>query len=415
MWPLMSHAKSCVGALSLAQATAKADPAELDQALARVARNSARADLRAHQGDRLDRRGRGAGRHAWPTNRGDVVECEYVIELRRAISQGPGRTGRGDRPAAASGAYYVVSEAIDGLVRTTPQTLRDPDGYAYFKEEVRGLLIGASSRTPSPGSPHDEIPRAVRVPAAARGLEPVRHHHAQRRAPGPGDREHRASRSSTTARRASRRTATTSSWAGRRSSITTSSWPGSTPRASRSPAARVTPWPTGSSTASPAWTCPRWTSGGSRHAGNKRWLRRRVQEIVGLHFAMAWPNREPESARGVRRSPVHHLLETQGACFGTKMGWERVNWFAPARHQAVVEYGWGRQNWFGRQRRRARRRPLRGRAVRPDLVRQGRRPRPRRRARPAVPVLQRRRDLAGPDRLHGGPQRPRRLRGRRDA
>ena len=49
---------------------------------------------------------------------------------------------------------------------------------------------------------------------------------------------------------------------------------------------------------------------------------------------MAWPNREPESARGVRRSPVHHLLEAAGACFGTKMGWERANWFAPAGSQA---------------------------------------------------------------------------------
>src|SRR5215472_743658 len=81
--------------------------------------------------------------------------------------------------------------------------------------------------------------------------------------------------------------------------------------------------------------------------GNKRWLHGRVQEIVGLHFAMAWPNREPESARGVRRSPVHHLLGAQGACFGTKMGWERANWFAPAGVKPVVEYGWGQQNWFG--------------------------------------------------------------------
>ena len=37
---------------------------------------------------------------------------------------------------------------------------------------------------------------------------------------------------------------------------------------------------------------------------------------------------------------------THGACFGTKMGWERVNWFAPAGIKPVVEYGWGRQNWF---------------------------------------------------------------------
>jgi FAD dependent oxidoreductase central domain len=62
--------------------------------------------------------------------------------------------------------------------------------------------------------------------------------------------------------------------------------------------------------------------------GNTRWLRQRVQEIVGLHFAMAWPNREPESARGVRRSPVHHLLDARGAtrlekgyrAFGRELG-----------------------------------------------------------------------------------------------
>ena len=37
--------------------------------------------------------------------------------------------------------FYIVTEAIDGLDRSTP-TLRDPDSFTYFKEEVRGLLMG---------------------------------------------------------------------------------------------------------------------------------------------------------------------------------------------------------------------------------------------------------------------------------
>ena len=110
--------------------------------------------------------------------------------------------------------------------------------------------------------------------------------------------------------------------------------------------------------------------------GNKRWLRSRVQEIVGLHFAMAWPNREPESSRGVRRSPVHHLLQARRASFGTKQGWERANWFAPPGVTPVTEYGWGRQNWFGPSAAEHRAARETRRPVRPDLVREDRRTRP---------------------------------------
>src|SRR5260370_39364588 len=67
--------------------------------------------------------------------------------------------------------------------------------------------------------------------------------------------------------------------------------------------------------------------------GNKRWLRRRGQEIVGLHFAMAWPNREPGRGRGGRPSPLHHILDAQGAGFCTEMRWERANRVAPPRTQ----------------------------------------------------------------------------------
>lgn len=79
---------------------------------------------------------------------------------------------------------------------------------------------------------------------------------------------------------------------------------------------------------------------------NARYLRDRTVETLGLLYAMHWPNRQPESARGVRRSAVHDRLAARGACFGEAAGWERALWFAPEGVEPVTEYSFGRQNWF---------------------------------------------------------------------
>jgi len=75
-------------------------------------------------------------------------------------------------------------------------------------------------------------------------------------------------------------------------------------------------------------------------------LAARMQEAPGLHYATAWPNREPETGRDLLLSPLHARLAARGACFGAKMGWERVNWLAPAGVPPRAEYTFGRQNWF---------------------------------------------------------------------
>ena len=62
---------------------------------------------------------------------------------------------------------------------------------------------------------------------------------------------------------------------------------------------------------------------------NRSYLHDRTVESLGLLYAMHWPYRQPETARGVRRSPVHDRLAAMGACFGELAGWERANWFAP--------------------------------------------------------------------------------------
>lgn len=79
---------------------------------------------------------------------------------------------------------------------------------------------------------------------------------------------------------------------------------------------------------------------------NRRYLRDRTVESLGLLYAMHWPFRQPETARGVRRSILHDRLAAHGACFGETAGWERPNWYAPAGVKAEYEYSYGRQNWF---------------------------------------------------------------------
>ncbi len=79
---------------------------------------------------------------------------------------------------------------------------------------------------------------------------------------------------------------------------------------------------------------------------NRAFLRDRVTEVLGLHYQMAYPNREPTTGRNLRLSPLHNALEKAGACFGQKAGFERPNWFARDGIEPVAEYAWGRQNWF---------------------------------------------------------------------
>ncbi len=84
---------------------------------------------------------------------------------------------------------------------------------------------------------------------------------------------------------------------------------------------------------------------------NRRYLKERVSETLGLLYADHWPYRQPETARGVRRSVIHEQLKSHGAVFGETAGWERANWFANAGQEREYRYSWGRQNWFENHRR----------------------------------------------------------------
>jgi glycine cleavage system aminomethyltransferase T/glycine/D-amino acid oxidase-like deaminating enzyme len=79
---------------------------------------------------------------------------------------------------------------------------------------------------------------------------------------------------------------------------------------------------------------------------NRKYLKERVSESLGLLYADHYPYRQMVTSRGVRRSILHDSLKSKGAVFGEIAGYERVNWFALDGQNPEYHYDWGRQNWF---------------------------------------------------------------------
>ncbi|MEG6507404.1 FAD-dependent oxidoreductase [Methyloligella sp. 2.7D] len=79
---------------------------------------------------------------------------------------------------------------------------------------------------------------------------------------------------------------------------------------------------------------------------NKRYLYDRTKETLGLLYQMHWPNRQYETARGVRRSPFHERLLEAGAFMTEAAGYERPGFFAFEGETPSIEYSYGPQSWF---------------------------------------------------------------------
>ncbi len=74
------------------------------------------------------------------------------------------------------------------------------------------------------------------------------------------------------------------------------------------------------------------------------YLQQRAIDAYGHYYQIAYPNRELAAPRGQRRSALYDVLDGRGAVFGTKFGWERANWFAPAGTPRQETPSFGRSN-----------------------------------------------------------------------
>lgn len=85
----------------------------------------------------------------------------------------------------------------------------------------------------------------------------------------------------------------------------------------------------------------------SHHQSNRKYLHARTEDGLGRVYSTHWPNLQMESARNVRRTPLHFRLAELGAMFGEVNGLERANWYVEPGATPVIEYSYGRPSWFG--------------------------------------------------------------------
>jgi len=318
----------------------RANPVDLTAALARGARHggaSIRERVRVTGIVSRDRRVRGVR-----TDQGDI-EAEVVVNCAGQWAKEVGNLAGVTVPLHSAEHFYVVTDEIDGVHPDLP-VLRDPDGYTYFKEEVGGLVVGGFEPTAKPWASPDALP----YPFEFQLLEEDWDHFsvlmdsALHRLPVLGQ------------------TGIRKFYNGPESFTPDNQFIlGEAPELAGFYVGAGFNSVGIASAGGAGLALAKWIVDGEPDAdlttvdirrfapfnGNTRWLRDRVGEVLGLHYAIAWPNRELETARPFRRSPAYQLLQEANACFGSKMGWERANFFAPAGHRPVIEYSWDKQNW----------------------------------------------------------------------
>ena len=276
------------------------------------------------------------------TDHGDV-EAEVVVNCAGQWAKQVGAMAGVTVPLHSAEHFYVVTEQVDGVHRDFP-ILRDPDGYTYIKEEVGGLVVGGFEPDAKPWVAPDALPypfefqlldedwdhfailmdsAIARIPVLAETGIKMFYNGPESFTPdnqfilgeAPELRNFFV--------------------AAGFNSVGIASAGG----AGRALAEWITEGEPGLDLS--AVDIRRFAA----FNGNNQWLHDRVSEVLGLHYAVPWPNRELASARPFRRSPAYHLLKQANASFGSKMGWERANFFAPPGQAAGIEYGWGQQNW----------------------------------------------------------------------
>ena len=341
-YPIM-RTDDLVGAVWL-PGDGKANPADITQALAKGARNGGVRIFEKTRVTAIDTEDGPTGKRVTgvQTTQG-LIKAEIVVNCGGQWTRQLARTIGVTVPLYSCEHMYIVTEKMENVPRDLP-VMRDPDGYIYFKEEVGGLLMGGFEPEAKPWD-KDVIPddfefgmlpddwdqfqilmdnALIRVPSLEKtGIKTFMNgpecftpdlNYIMGEAP---------------------QVKNFFVGAGFNSMGIASSG--------------------GAGMALAEWivagepTLDLWPVDIRRFAnfhGNDTWLKARVAETLGLHYKMPWPQREQESGRPFRRSPLYDRLKARGAWFGNKMGWDRPNWFAGVGKTPDMQYAWGRGAWF---------------------------------------------------------------------
>jgi 4-methylaminobutanoate oxidase (formaldehyde-forming) len=338
LWPLM-RTDDLAGAVWI-PGDGRTNPIDTTLALARGARNGGATIVENVTVTGVQRR-HGAATGV-TTDHGDIA-ADVVVNCAGMWGREVGAMAGVNVPLHAAEHFYIVTEPMAGVPRDLP-VLRDTDGYIYVREEVGGLLMGGFEPAAKPwgmdGFPKDFafslLPEdwehfrvlmeqaCVRIPALE--TAPVRRHVNGPESFTPDNRYMLGE-------------------APELRSFFVAAGFNSVGIASAAGAGQaLAEWIVGGEPSMDLWDVD--IRRFAPFQGNPRYLRERTTEVVGLLYAMHWPFRQPDTARGVRRSVLHDRLAARGAVFGVVAGWERANWFATAGVEPRYVYTYGRQNWF---------------------------------------------------------------------
>ena len=337
MWPLIA-VDDLVGATFM-PSDGQAGPSDITQALAVGARI---------RGARLIE-GIGCsgfvikdGRIAGVETTAGIIRCDKVVVCAGMWSRQIAALAGVSVPLQAVRHQYVVTDEIDGVTAGMP-TIRDPDRRTYFKEEVGGLAFGGYE--PDPIAWTMEVPAQFEFQLFDDDWDHFEQHLSSALARIPALAE-----------------------TGIKQMI---NGPESfTPDGNfiLGEAPEVGNFFVGAgfnafgvaAAGGAGWVLAQWVMTGEQPMDlwvvdvrrfsdlhkDRAWTRDRTLEAYGKHYAIAFPLEEYESGRPRIVSPLYDRLKRRGAVFGSKLGWERANWFATDGAEPHDVYSFGRGNWF---------------------------------------------------------------------
>ncbi len=343
LWPAM-QVDDLLGAIWL-PGDGKVNPTDVTQSLARGARTAGARIVERVRVTGFTVSGEGPARRVTgvETDRAggrQSVEAEVVVNCAGQWAKALGDQVGVTVPLHSAEHFYVVTEPVAGVHPDLP-ILRDPDGWTYFKEETGGLVVGGFEPDAKPWRSPSDLPHPFEFQLLEEDWEhfSVLMDQALVRIPGLAD------------------TGVRKFYNGPESFT-----PDNQFVLGEAPGLRGYFVGAGfnsvgiASAGGAGRALAEWVVAGEpqddlvavdvrRFApfhGDETWLRSRVAEVLGLHYAVPWPNRELESGRPQRTSPLHDRLAAAGAVFGTRMGWERPLVFGPPG----LDYTWGKPAWL---------------------------------------------------------------------
>ncbi len=339
MWPLM-EVGDLIGA-SWLPTDGQASPSDITQSLAKGARMHGAKLFEEVRVTGFDMKG---GRIvAVKTNKGDIA-CEKVVNCAGQWARQVGVLAGINVPLQPVKHQYIITEKIDGLATDAP-TIRDPDRRTYFKEEVGGLVMGGYEPNPQAWTTGD-VPNDWEFRLFDDDFDHFEQHMAQAIERVP----------------ALEKVGVKQMINGPESFTPDGNFIlGVAPEcANMFVGAGFNAFGIASGGGA-GWVLAQWVVDGEapldlwvvdirRFSGMHRdrdWVRDRTLEAYGKHYTIGFPHEEYESGRPRIVSPLYDRLKGLRAVFGSKLGWERPNWFAPAGVETKDVYSMGRQNWFG--------------------------------------------------------------------